>query len=112
MAAARVCLIAGCGKPHRSQGFCAPHYRRWRRLSQRRRHVSLEDVAQLGAPRPKRNKMVTGRVSGEEYRLLRLEAARRTRRGEKTSVHALVSSLVTEWCRAASTRPIGTPKPR
>lgn len=25
----RICSIDGCGKPHKSRGWCNPHYRRW-----------------------------------------------------------------------------------
>jgi hypothetical protein len=31
MAETRLCSIPGCGKPHRSRGFCDMHYQRFRR---------------------------------------------------------------------------------
>lgn len=30
MATSRICSIPGCGKPHRSSGYCNMHYLRWR----------------------------------------------------------------------------------
>jgi hypothetical protein len=42
---ARVCLIAGCGKPHMARGWCPMHWSRWQRHGDPLTHSSISGLS-------------------------------------------------------------------